>query len=122
MRVVNKIQYSANKLTVFEKTIEFNYNVLEIKQNNHYIFVVLEIPTNGGLGEKELNNVYAINFKGEIQWEINNNSLNDSEFQCLPMVGIDIGSNEEVFVTDFMGRKFEVNQENGGLSNMKIVK
>ncbi|EFS04653.1 conserved hypothetical protein, partial [Listeria seeligeri FSL S4-171] len=27
-----------------------------------------------------------------------------------------------LFVTDFMGRRFEVNQENGALKHMKIVK
>lgn len=40
---------------------------------------------------------------------------------CAPLVGMDIEEND-LFVTDFMGRRFEVNQENGELNQVRIVK
>ncbi|MBC1885571.1 hypothetical protein IMX23_12250 [Listeria seeligeri] len=45
----------------------------------------------------------------------------NSGYICAPLVGMEVELNV-LFVTDFMGRRFEVNQENGALKHMKIVK
>ncbi|MCK0473844.1 hypothetical protein [Halalkalibacter sp. APA_J-10(15)] len=118
-----QVEYTKNKLDVFGKVVDFKYDIAEVEQNEQYIFVRLAIPSNIKMGESELRNVYAVNEVGKIQWQIKNfPPKNNPEYQCAPIVGIHIDSNGTLFVTDFMGRRFEVEQKSGLMKKLTIVK
>ncbi|MBC1742911.1 hypothetical protein HCA06_07460 [Listeria welshimeri] len=122
IKVTINAEYTDNKLSAFGKNIEFKNKIVELKENDNYLFVRLLVAPGQELNESTLSNVYAINKLGEIQWQIKNVApKGNSVYICVPLVGMNIEENV-LFVTDFMGRRFEVNQENGTLNHMKIVK
>ncbi|WP_228464350.1 hypothetical protein [Listeria seeligeri] len=115
-------EYIDNNLSAFGKNIEFNNKIVELKENDKYLFVRLLVAPGQEVNENAFSNVYAINQSGEIQWQIKNIAPKEnSGYICAPLVGMEVEHNV-LFVTDFMGRRFEVNQENGALKHMKIVK
>ena len=117
------VEYNKNKLNVSGKIIEFKSEISELKENDNYLFVRVSVTPSLELNDNILSNIYAINKLGEIQWQIKNNApKGNAEYICAPLVGMDIKKDGSLFVTDFMGRKFEVNQKNGVLEQMKIVK
>ncbi|RXV12087.1 hypothetical protein [Enterococcus faecalis] len=123
IKIDNKVKYENNKLTILGKKIEFQYNISELKSNNNHIFVMLEIPSGRQLTEEELCNVVAINETGDIEWRIKNiPPQNNSDYICAPIVGMNLDVSDNLFVTDFIGRKFQVNQETGKLKQIEIVK
>lgn len=123
VKIESYFEYDKNKLTISGGKIEFQYNISEVKVSNNYFFVRLEIPSGQQLTEKELCNVIAINESGNVEWQIKNYPpQNNSNYICSPIVGMDLDENDMLFVTDFMGRKFQVNQETGALKQSKIVK
>ncbi|EGT1408725.1 TPA: hypothetical protein U0Y22_002743, partial [Listeria monocytogenes] len=115
IKVTINAEYIDNKLTAFGKSIEFKNKIVELKENDNCLFVRLLVVPGQELNENTLSNVYAINKLGEIQWQIKNVApKGNNVYICAPLVGMDIEEND-LFVTDFMGRRFEVNQENGEL-------
>ncbi|MBO0468759.1 hypothetical protein JZO73_14745 [Enterococcus plantarum] len=123
VKIDNKVEYENNELTISGGKIVFQYNISELKSNNNYIFVRLEIPSGRNLTEEELCNVVAVNQSGSIKWRIKNiPPQNNPDYICAPIVGMNLDVNDILFVTDFMGRKFQVNQETGSLNQIEIVK
>lgn len=111
VRVIINAEYTDNKLSVFGKNIEFKNKIVELKENDNYLFVRLLVAPSQELDESTVSNVNAINKLGEIQWQIKNASpRGNSVYIYAPLVGMNIEENV-LFVTDFMGRRFGVNQE-----------
>lgn len=118
-----KFEYNNNELIISGKEIKFQHNISELKSNATHIFLRLEIPTGQKLTEEELCNVVAIDGFGNIEWRIKNIPPEDNQnYICAPIVGMNLNEMDTLFVTDFMGRKFQVNQENGELKQIEIVK
>lgn len=123
IKIDNKVEYVNNELTISGEKIVFQYNISELKSNNNYIFVRLEIPSGRKLTEEELCNVVAVDESGSIKWQIKNiPPQNNPDYICAPIVGMNLDVNNILFVTDFMGRKFQVNQDTGDLQQIEIVK
>lgn len=113
-------KYENNELEISGKKIKFSNKIAEIKQNGEYIFVRLAIILNSPVHiEDEESNVYAIDKNGDIIWQIKNppHKVNP-EFSCSPIVLMHIDDNNRLFVTDFLGRRFEVDVKTG---NMKMI-
>lgn len=111
VRVIINAEYTDNKLSVFGKNIEFKNKIVELKENDNYLFVRLLVAPSQELDESTVSNVNAINKLGEIQWQIKNASpRGNSVYIYAPLAGMNIEENV-LFVTDFMGRRFGVNQE-----------
>lgn len=111
VRVIINAEYTDNKLSVFGKNIEFKNKIVELKENANYLFVRLLVAPSQELDESNVSNVNAINKLGEIQWQIKNASpRGNSVYIYVPLAGMNIEENV-LFVTDFMGRRFGVNQE-----------
>ena len=80
----------------------------------------LDIPTTGFLTDNDFKNVYAIDVKGKIKWQIQNvRPVNNPNFQFAPIVNIQV-LDDNLFVTDFMGRKYNVDIDTGNM-NLKTV-
>lgn len=111
VRVIINAEYTDNKLSVLGKNIEFKNKIVELKENDNYLFVRLLVAPSQELDESTVSNVNAINKLGEIQWQIKNASpRGNSVYIYAPLAGMNIEENV-LFVTDFMGRRFGVNQE-----------
>lgn len=117
-------KYENNELEISGKKIKFPNKIDEIKQNNEYIFVRLAIVLNSPVHIKdEENNVYAIDKNGDIIWQIKNIPPEDNlNFSCAPIVLIHLDENNQLFVTDFLGRRFEVDLKTGDMKMVGIAK
>ena len=118
---VNKLsikfsQYD-KELVVENNKIVFDYNIRYVKEVNDTLIVLLEIPNN----IRYLNNVFGINKNGEIKWRIQSFRAvfpikNQLPFENLMVNGTDI------FVSDFYGRRFSINQTNGEIFSSDVVR
>ena len=83
--------------------------------------VLLKIPR-VELGAEELNNILCYNENGEMCWRISDKlPSNIVSKEQIPYVAIQI-MNGKLYATDFWGRKFNVDVENGNLMDVKIVR
>lgn len=90
------------------------------KINDKYI-VLLNIPQRVELGKDELNNVLCYDETGKMCWQISDklpSSIISKE--QIPYIAIHI-MDGKLYATDFWGRKFSVDVENGELLDVKIV-
>ena len=118
---VNKLsikfsQYD-KELVVENNKIVFDQNIRYVKEVNDTLIVLLEIPNN----IRYLNNVFGINKNGEIKWRIQSFGdvfpiKNQLPFENLMVNGTDI------FVSDFYGRRFSINQTNGEIFSSDVVR
>lgn len=123
IKIDNNVEYADNELTISGEKIVFEYNISKLKLNNNYIFVRLEVLFGRKLTEEELCNVVAVDESGSIKWKIKNiPPQNNPDYICAPIVGMNLDVNNILFVTDFMGRTFQVNQDTGDLQQTEIVK
>ncbi|MBC1405983.1 hypothetical protein HB952_13190 [Listeria welshimeri] len=117
-------EYENNELEISGKKIKFSNKIDEVKQNNEYVFVRLAIIMNSSMHvEDEDNNVYAIDRKGDIVWQIKNTAPKDNpEFICSPIVLMYVDNDNHLFVTDFSGRRFKVDIKSGNMEMISITK
>ena len=114
------IKVEKNTLNINNIAVQFTGNIAEFKEINQQIIVRLDIPTTGFLTDNDFKNVYAIDVKGKIKWQIQNvRPVNNPNFQCAPIVNIQV-LDDNLFVTDFMGRKYNVDIDTGNM-NLKTV-
>lgn len=119
----SEISYSENCLIVFETKVYFKFNISEMIISENKIFILLIIPRGIALGQDEVCNVYCYNKNSDMEWQIKNIAPeNLPGYQVMPFVGLNLENNSVLYVTDFMGRCFEVNTKNGKLGEMNIVK
>jgi len=123
IKIEAKIDFRDNELKISGKEIRFRHNISELKENKILFFVRLQIPVSQQISNEDFSNVYAVNKLGKIEWQIQNVPPSDhKDYICAPIVGLTIDKKDELFVTDFMGRRFQVNQKNGELEKVEMVK
>ncbi|MWV55912.1 hypothetical protein [Streptococcus zhangguiae] len=100
----------------------FNYPIAEVKQIGTLYIVRLAIPMNISLDKEDFNNVYCMDNTGKIIWQIQNiQPVDCPEFTIAPIVLINLNESQ-LFVTDFMGRKYEVKLQTGEMELKRITK
>ena len=117
---MNGIIVEGNTLTIGCKKITVKYPIKEIEKINGKYIVLLKIPR-VKLGVDELNNILCYNEQGIICWQISNklpSSIVSKE--QIPYIAIQV-IDGKLYATDFWGRKFNVDTENGKLIDVKIV-
>jgi hypothetical protein len=106
-----------NELVVSNNKVVFNYPIRYIEEVNNTLIVLLEIPYN----ETFLDNVFGVSNTGEIKWRIENVGDVFSVKNQLPFENLNIQGNE-VFVSDFYGRRYFINPISGKLLSSDIAK
>ena len=117
---MKRIIVECNTLTIGCKRITVKYPIKEIEKINGKYIVLLKIPR-VKLGVDELNNILCYNEQGIICWQISNklpSSIVSKE--QIPYIAIQV-IDGKLYATDFWGRKFNVDTENGKLIDVKIV-
>jgi len=109
-----------NILCIGDTKITVKYPIKKIERINDKYIVLLKIPR-VELGVEELNNILCYDEKGKLCWRISDQLLlNIVSKQQIPYVAIQV-LDGELYATDFWGRKFNVDVENGKLIDVKIV-
>lgn len=110
-----------NALNIGNIKIITKYPIEKVEKINDKYIVLLNIPRRVELGKDELNNILCYDEKGKMCWQISDKlpSAIISKEQ-IPYIAIRI-VDEKLYVTDFWGRQFNVDVENGELLDVKIV-
>lgn len=117
---MNDCFYEDNILNIGDIKIAVKYYIKKVEKIKNKFIILLKIP-HVELGTDELNNVLCYDEKGEMQWRISDklpsSIISDEQ---IPYVAIQI-IDDKLYVTDFWGRKFSVDTQNGNLIDVKIV-
>lgn len=108
-------------LTIGNIQIKTKYQIKKIEKINGKYIVLLKIPR-VYLGDEELNNILCYDEEGRMCWRISNQLPADIiSKEQIPYVAIQIVDGK-LYATDFLGRKFHVDIENGKLVDVKTVR
>ena len=109
-----------NTLTIGHTKITVKYPIKKIEKINGKYIVLLKIPR-VELGVDELNNILCYDEQGIMCWQISNKlPSNIVSKEQIPYIAIQV-IDGKLYATDFWGRKFNVDTENGKLIDVKIV-
>lgn len=117
---MREVSIDYNILNIGDTKITVKYPIKQVENIGGKYVVLLKIPR-VELGPEELNNILCYDENGEMCWQISDilpPSIVSKE--QIPYVAIQI-MNGKLYATDFWGRKFNVNTENGKLIDVKIV-
>jgi len=119
----NTIIYTDNHLNINNIKVEFKYKISKFLQSKNLIFILLKIPDNIELDDDAINNIYAFNYQGNIEWRIKNiKPIGNDNYICMPLETLILNENDQLLTTDFMGRHFEINQKNGHLKLINFIR
>ena len=118
---MREVFIDGNILSIGHTKITLKYPIKQVESISEKYIVLLKIPR-VELGAEELNNVLCYDDNGGMCWRISDElpSIIASKEQ-IPYVAIQV-IDEKLYATDFWGRKFNVDVENGKLIDVKIVR
>ena len=117
---MNGIIVEGNTLTIGHTKITVKYPINKIEKINGKYIVLLKIPR-VELGVDELNNILCYDEQGRMRWQISDKlPSNIVSKEQIPYIAIQV-IDGKLYATDFWGRKFNVDTENGKLIDVKIV-
>lgn len=117
---MNEVFFDRNILNIGQTKITLKYPIKKVERINEKYIVLLKIP-HIELGVEELNNILCFDENGNMCWRISDDlPANIVSKEQIPYVAIRI-IDEKLYATDFWGRKFNVDVENGELIDVKIV-
>lgn len=117
---MNGIIVEGNTLTIGHTKIIVKYPIKKIEKINGKYIVLLKIPR-VELEVDELNNILCYDEQGIMCWQISNKlPSNIVSKEQIPYIAIQV-IDGKLYATDFWGRKFNVDTENGELIDVKIV-
>lgn len=118
---MREVSIDGNILNIGGTKITVKYPIKQVESISGKYVVLLKIPR-VELGAEELNNILCYNENGEMCWRISDKlPPNIVSKEQIPYVAIQI-MNGKLYATDFWGRKFNVDVENGNLMDVKIVR
>lgn len=110
-------------IIINNKEIQFDYCIEECIAEMDKFFILLNIPMNVELTEKEVSNIICYNVDGTYKWTIKNcYDPNYPKMTRMPFVLIHLWENGELRCTDFSGRNYLINIDDGTLSDLKTFK
>lgn len=108
---------SGNKL-IFEEghVVEFDFPVLKTLIINQSIIILLNVPGKKGYNQ----NIFAVNFRGKIIWQIERSADLDGIGDC-PFVSVEINKSELVCFA-WCGFRLTVNPASGKVTSQIFAK
>jgi len=115
--MIDNYSISGSKI-IFEagRIAEFDFLIKKAMTFNHYIIVLLDIPSRSSYNQ----NVFAINYKGRILWQIDGLEIH-SLTPCCPFISIEI-RNRELVCLNACGFRFTVNPATGKVTSQVFTK
>jgi len=116
---MTNIQFDDKTLSIDKNIqISFKYKISQVLYNDRLLFILLEIPNTVSMGYDEAHNVFAYNYNGDFVWQIGSRKMMDNTDYVL----ITLEDENNLYATDYLGRRFKVNSITGEVSEMRIVK
>jgi len=117
---MKKMFVDENILSIDNVKITTKYPIKKFEIINEKYIVLLKIP-HVKLGPEELNNILCYNQKGTLCWRISSElPSNIISKEQIPYVEIKI-IDGKLYATDFWGRRFNVDLEDGRLIDVEMV-
>lgn len=100
----------SNTLHIGTRKINFQYEILQVKEIGSLLIITLDIPANSN----DIDNVYAVNSDCEMIWQIQSREKFQKNYFKVPYVGVSI-QGELIKAIDFYGARFLVDPRNGSI-------
>ncbi len=113
----NNYCYEGDTVIIGKKRKRFTYLIRDAKLCKDKVIILLDIPFN----DNEINNLFAIDENCEIVWQaedLRGVFVNQTLLPYEQMVIVD----NEVRVSDFYGRRYYINSDNGKIIKRDITK
>lgn len=112
-----KYTITGSKLNVGEKCVSFSHAIRDVKEISNILVVLLDIPSN----DNSVDNLYAVNEKGDIVWDVQHIAEVYPTERILPYEQIVI-KDQEIRAMDFYGRCYFINPSDGKILKRVIYK
>ena len=110
-------QYSGKSIKINGKKHDFEYEIRSVLQYNEKYIVLLAIP----FDSKEINNIYCLNSCADLIWQAEDLSILYPSLLNLSYEQMGIKDNT-IYATDFYGRCYKINIDNGKIEGCYFVK
>ena len=115
-------KYKKNYLIINGHRVDFKYDIGKVIPYKEKYIILLEIPLSKR--KNEINNIYCVDSQGNLVWQSGDIVAYDPGYgyhsACLYM-GMS-SSGDIIYGTDFMGRCYHINPENGKIEGYHFTK
>ncbi len=116
---MSDVKYTDYEIKFAVKKVRFNLKIRTLISVGKFVIVLLEVPFSDN---KTLNNIHAFNMLGDKVWTVQSVSEKYPNLQnYLPFENL-VYSDNMLKATDFMGRRFFINVNDGRIVDMDVVK
>ena len=111
-------QYDKKHIEINNNGYDFKYDIRTVVQYKEYFIVLLGIPFNIA----EINNIYCLDAQANLVWQSEDLTVLYPELKnVLPYEQMGI-KDDAIFASDFYGRNYKINANNGKIEGFNIVK
>lgn len=111
-------QYEKNHIEINNNSYDFEFDIRAVIEYKETYVVLLAIPFN----KTEINNIYCLNDQAKLVWQSEDLSVRYSELKN-PLPYEQMGIKDDIiFASDFYGRNYKINLNNGKIEGFDIVK
>jgi len=111
-------QYEKNHIEINNSSYDFEFDIRTVIQYKETYVVLLAIPFN----KTEINNIYCLDANANLVWRAEDFSVRYPELKnLLPYEQMGI-KDDIIFASDFYGRNYRINVNNGKIDGVNIVK
>jgi len=111
-------QYEKNHIEINNGSYDFEFDIRTVIQYKETYVVLLAIP----FKRTEINNIYCLDADAKLIWQAEDLSVRYPELKTLlpyEQMGI---KNDIIFASDFYGRNYKINVNNGKIEGVETVK
>lgn len=111
-------QYEKNHIEINNNGYNFGFDIRAVIEYKKNYIVLLAIPFN----KIEINNIYCLDNQAKLVWQSEDLSVRYPELKnLLPYEQMGI-KDDIIFASDFYGRNYKLNVNNGKIEGFNIVK
>ncbi|MGT2866974.1 hypothetical protein [Streptococcus fryi] len=119
---MSNVGINKNIVNINGNDLIFKYDIAQMIPIKDLMIIRLNIPTSSSIKIEDLNNIYCVDNKAQIRWQIKNLTARaNPEYKISPIVLLNY-TNNILQATDFMGRRYVINIETGEMYIKDVLK